>query len=81
MGKKKLLARLSGFLSGDSLEKKEHRKELKSVLKKLKAKEKELREICKTITDEQEREQMEKEIDILHAQRKKGIKLLKEEDS
>ena len=79
MGKKKLLQKLSELLGSDQQERKKRKKELKTVVKKLKAKEKELLEKCKSISDPEEREQMEKEIDILHAQRKKGLSLLKGE--
>ena len=74
------MKKLSDLLGSDEQERKKRNKELKTVLKKLKAKEKELREKCKSITDAEEREQTEKEIDILHAQRKKGISLLKAEE-
>ena len=49
------------------------------ILKKLKAKENKLREALAAETSQEKRAKLQKELDIIHAQRKKGIKLLRED--
>ena len=74
----KLMRKLQEFLDADSRERKEHRKDMKILLHKLKVKEKSL--AAKTVGefDEEKLERLHKEIEMVHAQRNKGINALKE---
>ena len=73
----KLMRKLQEFLDADSRERKDHRKDMKILLRKLKAKENIL--AAKTVGEfgEEQLERLHKEIDMVHAQRKKGISALK----
>ena len=51
--------------------------ELKTVIKKLRKKEKELIAESEMVGNGKKRDMLKKRIDILHAQRKKGLKALK----
>ena len=78
MSENKLLSRLETYLGLDTKKRKEKAGELEKVIKKLKKKEKELIVECGTIVDdEQQHSILEKRINVLHAQRKKGLKALK----
>ena len=79
MGKKKLLEKLRTFFDQDAQEREDHLEDLKQVLKKLKKKKKQLKEECKAETDEERKHLICKEVSILHAQRKKGLRLLQED--
>ncbi len=73
----KLMKKLQEFLDADSRKRKDHRKDMKVLLRKLKEKEKNL--AAKTVGEfeEEKLERLHKEIDMVHAQRKKGISALK----
>lgn len=79
MKKKKLLKKLQNYFDLDERRKKTHRRDLIKILKKLKAKENRLREALAAETSQEKRAKLQKELDIIHAQRKKGIKLLRED--
>lgn len=78
MKTRKLLERLVSYLDADARQRKKERDDIKAVLKKLKRREKKLKKQLEELEDEQKRGALQGEIDILHAQRKKGVKLLKE---
>ncbi|HFD88086.1 MAG TPA: hypothetical protein ENJ35_10485 [Gammaproteobacteria bacterium] len=73
----KLVKKLKALLSNKEQKRKKHRKELKELLKRMKKKEKVLQESLATETDQAMKDRIDKEISILHAQRKKGLKVLK----
>ena len=74
----KMIRELQEFLDEDSRKSKKHREDMKKLLHKIKAKEKSLAVKALTEFDEDKLEQLRKEIDMVHAQRKKGINALKE---
>ena len=73
-----LAKKTKDFLSADERKRKEKKKFLKEVLKKLKKHEKGLHKELKDTSDPEERTNLESEIALTHAQRKKGIEKLKE---
>ena len=77
MNIQKLLEKAEEFLYGDERRRKEKRKYLKQVIKKLKKHEKKLVEKLDSGIDADTRAQLEKEIALTHAHRKKGLKVLK----
>jgi predicted nucleic acid-binding Zn-ribbon protein len=79
MKTRKLLDKLMAYLDSDARKRKKERDEIKAVLKKLKRREKKLKNQLDDLKDDGERAALQKEIDIVHAQRKKGVRLLKEE--
>jgi len=78
MKTRKLLEKLVNYLDADARQRKKERDDMKAVLKKLKRREKKLKKQLEDENDEQKKAALQGEIDILHAQRKKGVKLLKE---
>ena len=77
MSENKLLKQLKNFLDLGAKHRKTKADELKKVIKKLRKKEKELLTECDTVGNGKKRDMLTKRIDILHAQRKKGLKALK----
>ena len=75
---KKALRKLSQYLDADQREQLAQYDSIKKVLKKLKSKRNQLREKIELIEDDEERQQIQNKLDIVNAQRKKGVKLLKE---
>ena len=75
---KKLIRKLEDYLDADSRERKEHRDEMKTLLQKMKTKEKNLAAKALVEFDENKLATLRKQIDMVHAQRKKGISALKE---
>ena len=71
------IKKLQEYLDADSRKRKAHREDMKALLHKMKLKEQELSEKALTQFDEDKRKRLHKEIDMLHAQRKKGIAALK----
>ncbi len=69
-----LLKKLKSYLDTEQLQSEDEG--LSMVLKKLKKAELGLKELIACETEEEEREQMEQELNIVHSQRKKGIELL-----
>lgn len=78
MKKKKLLKKLQDFFDLDERSKREKKNELLKILKKLKLKERKISTKLDAATNEAERKELMKELDIIYAQRKKGINLVKE---
>ncbi len=74
----KMIKELQEFLDADLRKRNRHRDDMKELLHKIKAKEKRLASKALTEFDEEKLEQLRKEIDMVHAQRKKGITALKE---
>lgn len=78
MKTRKLLDKLVTYLDGDARQRKKECDDLKAVLKKLKRREKKLLSHLKDEKDDNRQKTLKNEIDIVHAQRKKGVRLLKE---
>lgn len=79
MKTRKLLARLMDYLDGDARQRRRERDDLLAVLDKLKRREKKLKRQLDDERDAERHATLQQEIDIIHAQRKKGVRLLKEE--
>ena len=79
MKTRKLLAQLMAYLDGDARQRRRERDDLMTVLDKLKRREKKLKRQLDDERDAERRVVLQQEIDIIHAQRKKGVRLLKEE--
>jgi len=73
----KMLKIVKRFLSADKDKQYEHTKCFKAVLKKLRKKESELKNKLKNEDNDKNRKQLKKELEIVHAQRKKGIQAIK----
>ena len=78
MKRKKLLRKLADFLDRGGRKQRKHRDELKILLKKLKGKEIELEEKLRLESDERKKHRYSKELEIIMAQRAKGVKALRE---
>ena len=78
MGKKKLLNKLQEFFDADQRERERRVKDIKKILKKLKEKEREIKEKLIDYNDADKTEELLKELDIIYAQRMKGVKIVKE---
>lgn len=78
MNIQKLWDKAESFLNADERRRKEKRKHLKHVIKKLKKHEKRLIEQLNNEVEEDTRDNLKKEITLAHAHRKKGLKVLKE---
>ena len=78
MKRKKLLHILDQLLDMGGRKQREHRNELKIVLKKLKKKKKDLKEEMLREEDKRKLLRLGKELEIVDAQRLKGLKALKE---
>lgn len=75
---KKQLRRLKTMLDDSQRNNVKSRDELKALLSKMKSKERHLVKKMSIEKDEKVMAHLEKEVAMLHAQRKKGIKVLKE---
>lgn len=75
MKAKKLLALLSQFLDADSKTQQEEIKSIRTVLKELKNKERDLRAKLadKIDTDPEDAEALQLKLDVIYAQRRKGV--------
>jgi len=78
MSKKKLLKKLQEFLDADQQEKEKHTRQIKKVLKKLKEKERNIQHKLELCDDVDKAIELQKELDIIYAQRIKGVKIVKE---
>ena len=78
---KNQLKKLQKLLDAETRERNNHREGMKRLLLKMKLKEKALVEKVKIETDEEKLQRLKKKIDMLHAQRKKGILVLRKIDS
>ena len=77
MSEIELLKRMKNYLDLGAKHRKKKADELKTVIKKLRKKEKELIAESEKVGNGKKRDMLKKRIDILHAQRKKGLKALK----
>ena len=78
MKRKKLLKTLARVLYMEGRDQRKHRDELKALLKKLKLKKVELEEKMVLEKDERKRKRLGKELEIINAQRLKGLKALQD---
>jgi predicted nucleic acid-binding Zn-ribbon protein len=78
MKRKKLLNILDRLLDMGGRKQREHRSDLKMVLKKLKKKKKELQQEMSKEEDARKLNRLGKELEIVDAQRLKGLKALKD---
>ena len=78
MKRKKLLKTLAKVLDMEGRDQRKHRDELKALLKKLKLKKVELEEKMVLEKDERKRKRLGKELEIINAQRLKGLKALQD---
>jgi predicted nucleotidyltransferase len=79
MKQKKLLEKLKAFFDSDARERDKQKSDIKDILKKLKKKERNLKEKFDAEDDVEKRNRIQQKIDVIYAQRKKGIKLIKEQ--
>jgi Skp family chaperone for outer membrane proteins len=77
MGLKKLLSKLSDMLDPEVELRKKNRKKLKVILKELKTKENKLKEKLESTDDEHKRDRLQKELDLVHKQRMKGVNAMR----
>ena len=75
---KKLIRKAEAFLDSEERDRKEKKKYLKQLLKKLSQHEKKLKARLEDETGEEERAKLKKKLALTHAQRKKGVRLLGE---
>ncbi|SEP98727.1 hypothetical protein SAMN05421693_11336 [Ectothiorhodospira magna] len=73
MKTKRLLARLAGFLSADQTAQREELKSIRKVLKKLKAKERDLNARLEQTPPGDEYEEIAQKLQVIYAQRRKGV--------
>jgi len=78
MKHKKLLDKLIAFFNSDEREKQNQKDDVAIILKKLKKRERKLKEKLAIEEDEQNRNKLQQHIDIVYAQRKKGITIYKD---
>lgn len=78
---KKQLALLKRLLDTDLRKERQDRIELHHLLKRMKKKEKRLKVALEHETDPERARRLQQDIDVLHAQRKKGIASLKKAES
>ena len=74
----KLLEKLKAYLGAEQRAQLAKYDSIKRVLKKLKKKENALKDKLKKEHDEKAHKRLKKEMDVLSAQRKKGVRMLKE---
>lgn len=74
--KKKLLKKLKSYMDAEAEQLQQEDEGLSKVLKKLKKKEKHIKALIASEADQEEREILEQELNVVHSQRKKGISLL-----
>lgn len=77
MGIRKLLKKAKSFLNADERKRKEKKKFLVHVIKKLKKHEHALKTQLEKASDKKNQTKLKEEISLIHAQRKKGLKMLK----
>ncbi|MBL1142498.1 MAG: hypothetical protein HND53_10740 [Proteobacteria bacterium] len=78
MKQKKLLEKLKIFFDSNAREKKKQKSDVRNVLKKLKKRERQLKEKLELESNKAKQKRLQQKIDIVRAQRKKGIKIIKE---
>ena len=77
MTKKKLLLKLQDIFDLKEGKKQAHKEELKIILKKLKLKERKIEQKLMKEHATEKRLKLQKDLDIIYAQRKKGVNLLR----
>jgi len=77
MKTKKLLSKMADFLSSDRRAQQEHVGSIKAVLKKLKKKERDLRDKLEGERDPEKRAEIDAKLRVIYAQRTKGVAILK----
>ncbi|SFC31453.1 hypothetical protein SAMN05660443_2209 [Marinospirillum celere] len=77
---KKLMARVSDFLDADSKTQLEEIKSIRKVLKELKSKERDLKDKIAQVPakNTEDKEELQIKLDVIYAQRKKGLDRVKE---
>ena len=78
MTKKKLLLKLQDIFDLNEGKKQAHKDELKKILKKLKIKERKIEQKLMKALEAEKKIKLQKDLDIIYAQRKKGVNLLRE---
>lgn len=78
MKRKKLMRKLADYLSLDQRSLRKKREKMRLVLKELRGKEHKLKKRMENEHDQTRQTQMAKELDILRAQRRKGVAVLRE---
>ncbi|MBE0469690.1 MAG: hypothetical protein IBX55_09325 [Methyloprofundus sp.] len=78
MSKKKLLKKLQDFFDADQRQKERHVDDIKRILKKLKEKERKLQKELELCGTGEQCVALQQELDIVYAQRMKGVKIVKE---
>ncbi|MBC8210049.1 MAG: hypothetical protein H8E21_03205 [Gammaproteobacteria bacterium] len=78
MARKKLLKRLADFFDMDVRAREQRKEELSELLTRLKQKEVSLKEELEQEKKENAIKKLEQKIDVVHTQRKKGVKILLE---
>ncbi|MES9937311.1 MAG: hypothetical protein ABW120_06960 [Sedimenticola sp.] len=73
----KLIKRVNEYLDAGKNKQREQKDSIKDILKKLKKKERALKEKLGKEKNEKHRKKIQKDLDIIFAQRKKGLKALK----
>lgn len=75
MGTRKLIAKLRDYLELDRQNQKGKHDKIRTLLKKLKKKQKALEKKLKKAADSKTRKQLKRELKVLYVQRKKGVAL------
>lgn len=78
MGHKKLLIKLAEFFNMDARERDQQKEDLHVLLKRLKNKEVKLQEELELESDPEVKGKICQKIELVHTQRKKGVKMCKE---
>lgn len=78
MATKKLLAKLGRFLDADRASQRKEIDSIRKVLKKLKHKERDLREKLPKAPAGEERDEIAAKLEVIYAQRRKGLDRVKE---
>lgn len=78
MTKKKLLKKLQKLFDAEARKKHIRKSEIKKILKQLKEKERKLAAKLEKTEDPEKQDLLRQDLNIIYAQRKKGIKVLEE---
>jgi predicted metal-dependent enzyme (double-stranded beta helix superfamily) len=78
MKTRKLLAKLANFMDKDRSVQSDELAAIREVLKKLKTKEHKLRDKLEANPDEEERQELQGKLEVVHAQRVKGLERMME---
>jgi predicted lipoprotein len=78
MKQKKILDKLKIFFDSSIRKREKQKSDIKDILKKLKKRERKLKKKLNTEKNTETQKRLKQEINVIYAQRKKGIKLIKE---